>query len=128
MSLLAVAALLIVAYFLAESGLTFIAAIVFLLAVLQALSNRSEAAAPPGIPAGAGQRPVIVTTSGGEIPKTVKVVVKNPWPGTDLYEDFQTYLGGVVEWPIRILLRIFTGKIGKKKSAMHYKFGDNPSH
>lgn len=128
MSLLAVVALLIVAYFLAEAGLTFIAAIVFLIAVLQALSNKSEAAQPYASYAGAGQRPVIVTTSGGEIPKTVKVVVKNPWPGTDLYEDFQTYIGGVLEWPFRLLIRIFTGKVGKKKSALQYKFGDLPEH
>lgn len=125
MSLVAVVALLIVAFFLNEAGLGFLALIVFLLAILQALSNQQEAASQPMVQA--AQRPIIVTQSGGEIPKKIKVVVKNPWPGTDLMEDFLTYLGGVVEWPFRILVRIFTGKAGRK-SAYKYKFGDLPEH
>ncbi|MBI5036016.1 hypothetical protein HZC09_01605 [Candidatus Micrarchaeota archaeon] len=115
MSLLITALLLVVAYFLYESGLSILALVVILVAILQALSKPSYSSA--GAAVASGQRPVIVTTSGGKIPETLKIVTKKTWPGTSFYEDFWTYLGGVIEWPIRIAIRLFTGRGGVAKGG-----------
>lgn len=118
MSLLIVAALLAIAYILLESGLAFFALIAFLVAILHALTSRKQAAAGPGGPGGAPagppkQRPVIVTTSGGDIHNPMKIAIKHTWDGSDGYSDFLTYLGGVVNWPFRVASRLITGKPGK---------------
>jgi len=117
MSLLIVAALLGIAYFLMEAGLSFFALIAFLVAILHALTSRAQNAAGGhghGAPAGpAKQRPVIVTTSGGDIHNPMKIAVKHTWDGSDAYSDFLFYLGGAVSWPFRIISRLITGKSGK---------------
>lgn len=115
MSLLIVAALMGIAYVLMEAGLTFFALIAFLVAILHALTNRGQAAGGAhGAPAGPQkQRPVIVTTSGGNIHNPMKIAVKHTWDGSDAYSDFLFYLGGAVSWPFRILSRLITGKPGK---------------
>jgi len=118
MSLLVTLILLAVAYFLFESGLTIVALVVFLLALLHALQSPSSSRGAGGpikgnIAGYAGQRPIIVTTTGGKIPETLKIVTKKPWPGTSLGEDFWVYLGGTLQWPFRILIRLLTGKSGK---------------
>ena len=113
MTLIIVVALFGIAYFLLETGLPFFAMLAFLLAILQAFTGSKEKTAAVAAAATPKQRPIIVTTAGGKIPKLMKVVIKNPWPGTTLYEDFQMYLGGVVQWPFRLLIRILTGRGGK---------------
>ncbi|MDP2717628.1 MAG: hypothetical protein Q8P02_02710 [Candidatus Micrarchaeota archaeon] len=114
MSLLFVALLFGVAYVLMDAGLSFIALVVFLVAGLYALTNRSQAShGGPVATVPQKQRPIIVTSSGGKIPPLMKIVTKNPWAGTDLWEDFTIYMGIVFQWPFRLLTRIFTGKAGK---------------
>ncbi len=119
MSLLIVAALLGIAFVLMESGLGFFALIAFLVAILHALTSRQQhgtggpaghGAAPAGPPK---QRPVIVTTSGGDIHNPMKIAVKHTWDGSDAYSDFLLYMGGAVQWPFRLLSRIITGRPGR---------------
>jgi hypothetical protein len=115
MSLLIVALLFGLAFVLMDSGLSFIAFMVFMVAVLSLITNRTNSAQISGNPQvhAPRQRPVIVTSSGGQIPSLIKVVTKKPWAGTDLWEDFTIYMGIVLQWPFRLLSRIITGKAGK---------------
>lgn len=117
MSLLVVAVLLGISYILLETGLLFFSLIAFLVAILHALTSRAQGTASysgHGVPAAhQKQRPVIVTTSGGEIHNPMKIAIKHTWDGSDAYSDFLTYLGGVVNWPFHLLGRIITGKPGK---------------
>ena len=118
MSLLIVAALLGISYILLESGLAFFALVAFLVAILHALTSRKQGGVAPGSHPGAPaappkQRPVIVTTSGGDINNPMKIAVKHTWDGSDAYSDFLLYMGGAVQWPFRLLSRIITGRPGK---------------
>ncbi len=110
MSLLIVLVLIGASYMLLESGMTFFALVVFLVALLQALTQGRSAAVGHATTASGKPRPIIVTSSGGKIPSTIKIAAKHNWDGSDGYSDFLTYLGGVVEWPFRVAVRIFTGK------------------
>lgn len=95
MNLLMLVVLLGGAWFMLEAGYAFIAFLLFLISVLFSLSgsnakNAAPASAPPA------QRPVIVTTTGGEMPKQIKVAVKGAWGGTDEMEDFMTTIGQIL--------------------------------
>lgn len=113
MSLLVVAVLFGIAFVLMESGLTTLALVVFLVGILSALTSKSSGAGSGALAAGQKQRPIIVTSSGGHIPDTIKLAAKHTWDGSDGYSDFLTYLGGVVQWPLRIVARLITGRTGK---------------
>lgn len=120
MSLIVVAVLFGIAYVLLEVGLPFVALVVFLVGILSALtSSGASAGGAHGLTAAQKQRPIIVTSSGGKIPDTIKLAAKHSWDGSDGYSDFLTYLGGVVAWPFRIAARIITGRTGKTSSGGH---------
>ncbi|MBI2445618.1 hypothetical protein HYV43_04485 [Candidatus Micrarchaeota archaeon] len=120
MSLLIVAALMGIAYILLESGLPFFALIAFLVAILHALTTRSSgghAGAAGHGPAAPRQRPVIVTTTGGDIHNPMKIAVKHTWDGSDAYSDFMYYVSHCIAWPFRVISRIITGRSGKLLKA-----------
>ncbi|MBI4361071.1 hypothetical protein HY572_04855 [Candidatus Micrarchaeota archaeon] len=119
MSLIVVALLFGIAYVLLEVGLPFVALVVFLVGILSALTSKTAPSGAAGLSAAQKQRPIIVTSSGGAIPDTIKLAAKHTWDGSDGYSDFLTYLGGAVAWPFRIVARIITGKTGKTQAGDH---------
>ena len=109
MSLLLVVILLVAGWFALDAGFTFIAFLLFLIATINALTSGGKASAGGG-PA-PGQRPVIVTTTGGELPSVMKIGIKSHWHGTDSMEDFATTGGQILNIPFAILARVMGLKI-----------------
>ncbi len=105
MSLIILAILLAAGWLLLDAGYTFFAFILFVIAVMQSLGGQGAGGGAPAAVA-QGQRPVIVTTTGGELPTLMKMKIKSHWHGTDAMEDIMTTIGQIIQLPLAILARI----------------------